>query len=94
VNVHRSEAAADEELVQQELSRDAEEKKKAELARLRASRDGAAVRTVLHRLRDEARGTGNLMPAIREAVLAYATVGEIAQALKDVFGTYVPPTRF
>ncbi len=94
VNVHRSEAAAEEPLAQQELSRDAEAKKKAELAALRASRDGAAVDRTLARLRDEARGTSNLMPAIREAVLAYATVGEIARALQDVFGTYVPPTRF
>ena len=41
-----------------------------------------------------ARGEENLMPAIREAVLAYATVGEITGALKQVFGEYQPPSRF
>ncbi|MHB8419760.1 MAG: acyl-CoA mutase large subunit family protein [Myxococcales bacterium] len=82
-----------DEVVAQPLSPGAGEAKARELKRLRAGRDATAVRKSLARVRDEARGTANLMPLLREAVLAYATVGEISGALKDVFGTYQPPTR-
>jgi methylmalonyl-CoA mutase N-terminal domain/subunit len=63
----------------------------AKLARLRARRDGAAVQRALSRLREDARGTGNLMEPILEAVSAYATLGEIAGAMKDVFGEHKEP---
>ncbi len=66
----------------------------ARLERVRRERDGAAVEAALRRLRDEARGTGNLMEPIREAVEAYATLGEIAQAMRDVFGEYKEPVRW
>ena len=42
----------------------------------------------LSRLRDAAKGAANLMPLILESVEAYATVGEVTNALKDVFGEY------
>jgi methylmalonyl-CoA mutase N-terminal domain/subunit len=64
------------------------------LTRLRAERDGAAVSRALDRLRDEARGTGNLMEPILEAVRAYATLGEMATALKDVFGEHKEAAGF
>jgi methylmalonyl-CoA mutase N-terminal domain/subunit len=38
----------------------------------------------------QARSTGNLMPAILEAVESCATVGEIAASLRQVFGEYQP----
>jgi methylmalonyl-CoA mutase N-terminal domain/subunit len=63
----------------------------ARVRRVRAERDPAAAERTLARLEDEARGTENLMPAIAEAVRAYATIGEITGALRRVFGTYVPP---
>jgi methylmalonyl-CoA mutase N-terminal domain/subunit len=66
----------------------------AKLARIRRERDDAAVTAALSRLRDEARGAANLMPAIVEAVTAYATLGEIARAMKDVFGEHKEPLRF
>ncbi|HEY3065815.1 MAG TPA: methylmalonyl-CoA mutase family protein [Methylomirabilota bacterium] len=66
----------------------------AKLARVRRERDGGAVDRVLHRLRDEARGPANLMPVIMEAVKAYATLGEIARAMKDVFGEHKEPVKF
>jgi methylmalonyl-CoA mutase N-terminal domain/subunit len=66
----------------------------AKLQRVRRDRDGGAVAAALARLADEARGTGNLMPPILEAVEAYATLGEIAQAMKDVFGEHKEPVRF
>jgi len=61
------------------------------LTRLRAERDGAAVARALGRLRGGARGTANLMEPILEAVRAYATLGEIAAAMKDVFGEHKEP---
>ena len=64
------------------------------LARVRAERDGRAVRAALGRLTGEARGTANLMPAILECVTAYATLGEVNRALKAVFGEYREPVTF
>jgi methylmalonyl-CoA mutase N-terminal domain/subunit len=66
----------------------------ARLARVRRERDGRAVTAALRRLTDEARGTVNLMPAILECVKAYATLGEINRAMKDVFGMYKEPVKF
>ena len=66
----------------------------AKLVALRASRDGAATARALARLGDEARGTANLMEPILEAVRSYATLGEIARALGEVFGEYKEPLRF
>jgi methylmalonyl-CoA mutase N-terminal domain/subunit len=63
----------------------------ARLARVRRDRDDAAARAALRRLADEARGPANLMPAIVEAVTAYATLGEIGGALRDVFGEHKEP---
>jgi methylmalonyl-CoA mutase N-terminal domain/subunit len=66
----------------------------ARLERVRRERDGGAVARALARLRDEARGPANVMPAILEAVQAYATLGEVNRALKDVFGEHKEPVTF
>jgi methylmalonyl-CoA mutase N-terminal domain/subunit len=66
----------------------------ARLHRVRRERDGAVVDATLRRLRDEARGRTNLMPALMEAVTAYATLGEIAQAMKDIFGEHKEPVKW
>jgi len=58
------------------------------LAELRARRDAAATDTALDRLCAAARGEENLMPAILQAVEALATVGEISESLRSVFGVY------
>jgi methylmalonyl-CoA mutase, N-terminal domain len=55
---------------------------------LRAERSGDAVRQRLDDLRRAAQGAQNLMPFLYEAVKAYATLGEICDALRGVFGTY------
>jgi methylmalonyl-CoA mutase N-terminal domain/subunit len=60
----------------------------AKLARIRAQRDNGAVHAALDRLTDEARGRQNLMEPIMDAVKAYATLGEMAQAMKRVFGEH------
>jgi methylmalonyl-CoA mutase, N-terminal domain len=43
-------------------------------------------------LRIAAEGTENIMPYLMEAVDSYATLGEVIQALKEVFGVYEQPT--
>jgi methylmalonyl-CoA mutase, N-terminal domain len=58
------------------------------LRKLRADRSADAVNQTLSALRKSAEGTDNLMPPIYDAVKAYATLGEICAALRDVFGTH------
>jgi methylmalonyl-CoA mutase N-terminal domain/subunit len=58
------------------------------LAALRASRNNGRVRASLDALRRAAEGTENTMPFILDAVRAYATLGEICDALREVFGSY------
>jgi methylmalonyl-CoA mutase N-terminal domain/subunit len=58
------------------------------LKRLRSERDQQAVETALGELHEAARADENLMPFILRAVEAYATVGEISDTLRKVFGEY------
>ena len=58
------------------------------LHRVRAERDAATWKRALDRLAEEARAEGNLMPPIIEAVAAYATVGEISDRLRAVWGVH------
>ena len=62
------------------------------LARLRQERDNAAVDAAISALRAAAAGTDNTMPFILDAVRAYATLGEITDVFREVFGTYEEPT--
>ena len=64
------------------------------LAALRKSRDGAAVSLALDRLREAALGTDNLVPLLIDAVRASATLGEMCDALRDVWGEYEEPASF
>jgi methylmalonyl-CoA mutase, N-terminal domain len=61
------------------------------LERLRSERDAAKADAALARLEDAARGADNLMPYLKEALGAYATVGECAARLRSAFGEYSPP---
>jgi len=67
------------------------DRQQARLRRVRAERDGARVNAALTALGREAGGRANLLPSILEAVRAYATVGEICDALRRTFGAYRPP---
>jgi len=60
----------------------------ARLQALRARRDNARAQDALNALRDAARGTSNLMPAILACVESYATLGEICDTLRKEFGEY------
>jgi methylmalonyl-CoA mutase N-terminal domain/subunit len=64
------------------------EKQLDKLARLRKSRSSDRVQAALDALRAAARTKQNVMPPILEAVRAYATVGEMCDALRDVWGEY------
>jgi methylmalonyl-CoA mutase, N-terminal domain len=59
---------------------------------LRQERDNGRVGQALDRLRIACQGSENSMPYILEAVRAYATLGEIVEVMKEVFGAYPEPT--
>ena len=71
-----------------EMDESIERKQIERLARLKRERDKGKVSQVLDEVRKIARTEENLMPVLIEAVKAYATVGEISDALRDVFGDY------
>jgi methylmalonyl-CoA mutase N-terminal domain/subunit len=58
------------------------------LDRIKRTRDAGAVAKALNRLQTTARTAENLMPAILDAVRAYATLGEMCDALRDIWGEY------
>ena len=58
------------------------------LRAVRARRDAVSVDTALAKLEEGARGTENLLPRILDCVQAYATVGEISNRLRNVWGEY------
>jgi len=63
-------------------------RRREQVARYRAERDNGAVRQALEALSAGAKGTDNLMPLILAAVKAEATVGEVCDAMRVVFGEY------
>jgi methylmalonyl-CoA mutase N-terminal domain/subunit len=62
------------------------------LKQLRAERDNERVEQTLNALRNAAEGNDNTMPYILDAVRAYATLGEITDLFREVFGEYREPT--
>jgi methylmalonyl-CoA mutase, N-terminal domain len=66
----------------------------ARLATLRAERDQAAVDKALDELRNAARGSANCLYPMKDALRARATVGEVSDALRDVWGGYIPADTF
>ena len=69
----------DESVAEHQLSR---------LDQVRRSRDGAAVQQALERLKAAARGGDNTMPLLLDAVREYVTIGEMCDALREVWGEY------
>ena len=65
-----------------------EKEQVARLTKMKAERDDALVTSALAEVRAAAEGTDNLMPPLLKAVKAYATLGEICDVLRDVFGEY------
>jgi methylmalonyl-CoA mutase N-terminal domain/subunit len=71
------------------IDESAEARQLARLRDVRARRDQGAVDRTLAALQDGARSGANTMPLLIEAARAYATVGEMCDALRDVWGEYV-----
>ncbi|MCM0080152.1 methylmalonyl-CoA mutase family protein [Geomonas sp. Red32] len=70
------------------ISDEVEVTQKASLARMKGGRDAAKVESTLKALEEAAQGSSNLMPFILDAVKSYATLGEIANVFRKVFGTH------
>jgi methylmalonyl-CoA mutase N-terminal domain/subunit len=68
-----------------------EEEQAARLRKVRAGRDQGAVRKHLGILKAAAEGTANVLPPMRDALRADATLGEVCDALREVWGVYRPP---
>jgi methylmalonyl-CoA mutase, N-terminal domain len=70
------------------IDQSAGERQLAKLAAVKQRRDSDRVRRTLDALRDGACGTANTMPLLLDAARAYATIGEMCDALRDVWGEY------
>ena len=92
VNVHTDSLSHDLEILR--VSHEVEREQVRVLGERRAHRDDALVRQRLDAMLDVARGEGNLLPTMLDAVRAEATLGEICGALKEVWGDYREPARF
>jgi methylmalonyl-CoA mutase N-terminal domain/subunit len=93
VGVNRFESA-DPPIELLQIDEKAGQHQEAKLGALRKRRSQAEVDRTLDALRRAAEGTENTMPKILDAVKAYATLGEICDAFRGVFGTYTEVTRF
>jgi methylmalonyl-CoA mutase N-terminal domain/subunit len=76
------------------VSHEVELEQRAQVAARRAARDQAAVDAALARMVDDARADRNTVPAMLDAVRAEATLGEICNAFKPLWGEYREPARF
>ncbi len=92
VNCHTTTVSQPLEILR--VSHEVEVEQRRVLAERRAARDQAAVDRALARMVEVARGDGNLIPPMLEAVRAEATLGEICDALREEWGTYAEPARF
>ncbi len=92
VNVHTGGVDAPLEILR--VSHEVETEQVRVLAARRAGRDDARVQATLVTLVETARGEGNTVPPMLEAVRAEATLGEICGALRDLWGSYTEPPRF
>ena len=78
----------EKEIPLQRIDESLERKQVERLQALRVKRDQARWKAAIQQVEDTARVTGNLMPAIVEAVEANGTVGEISDAMRRVYGEY------
>jgi methylmalonyl-CoA mutase N-terminal domain/subunit len=88
VNKYRDDAAAAAPPKLQRIDPEGERRQIERVRRVRAERDPAAWEAALRRLEDAASGEENLLPALIEAVEAYATVGEISDRLRAAWGEH------
>jgi methylmalonyl-CoA mutase N-terminal domain/subunit len=94
MNKYRQEVSEEEKAVEFHEYDPAVAREKIEgLRKVKAERDNTAVKAALERLKAAARGKENLMPYIMDAVKTYATVGEMTNVMKEVFGTFKEPVN-
>ncbi len=94
VGVNRFVAATEEAYEPLRVDPTIEAAQRDRLTRLRADRDGDEIAKRLDEVRAAARGSENVLYPLREALRARATVGEVCDALRDVWGTYRPHDTF
>jgi len=70
------------------VNAEVEERQKKKIEKVKQDRDSNQVETTLKNLKKAAEGNDNLIPKVVETVKAYATLGEIADVLREVFGEY------
>ena len=86
VNKYESDVVDDVEILK--VDPESERRQLERLAKFKANRDQAAVDQRLSDLRKVAEGDGNLLPPIKEALRAGGSIGEVCNAMRDVFGEY------
>jgi methylmalonyl-CoA mutase N-terminal domain/subunit len=91
VNEYASEAAPNIPILQ--MDPHGYERQVARLAQLRLERDNEAVGNALESLRKVCAGTENVMPFLLDAARSYATLGEIIDVMREVFGVYQEPVQ-
>jgi len=94
VGVNKYVTSEEEEVELHEYNEEWAECQMSDLAELKRTRDGAAVAATLKVLEGVARKGENVMPALVECCKAYATVGEMADVFRDVYGLYKEPNIF
>ena len=77
-----------------QISPEVEKQQVKQLKQLRQNRDDEQVQAALKELKEAAQGQTNLMPILVKCSKAYATVGEMVNTLKEVFGEYIEPADF
>lgn len=77
-----------------EIGKEAEEKQIKAITDLRNNRDNEAVKVILDEIRQACKNKTNIMPPIIKAAKAYATLGEIVGAMKDIFGEWQESSIF
>jgi methylmalonyl-CoA mutase N-terminal domain/subunit len=90
VGVNRFTSEAEEPIELYALDPDLQDRQIERVQRVRAERDQGAVDAALKALHAAARGTDNLLYPMRDALAAYATLGEVSDVLRGVFGEYEP----
>ena len=88
VGVNEFAAEGDSDVPILQIEAGVEQRQLESTRRLRRTRDAAAVSRALDGLRQAAAGTANTMPALLDAVRAYATIGEMCDVLREVWGEY------
>jgi methylmalonyl-CoA mutase N-terminal domain/subunit len=94
VGLNRYAAAEEDHYEPLRVDPSIESEQRQRLAALRSERSNDDVRRGLDAMRKAAEGSDNVLVPMREALAARGTVGEVCGALREVWGTYVPPDTF